>query len=272
MSNGERHYELLPLTTWQKIRQILTLVGAIIAAITGSTAVSKQGCQGPPNSPPATSPATPPPPSKPEDPPLPSKPDNPPEDAIVQIQFGNAGCSASAIWPPNPDGRVQFMTAAHCLIGQPKEGIAILRDGRRIRVISQGRWDTPDIGWLVSELPVAKVPMVILATKIPPVGTKVFHVGFGIDKPGNREEGTVQSGENARGQIEFDISVSSGDSGGGICFTAAGEVLSPVCCTTNPSGRGRVWGASPLQAQKVRPLPVPVLDEWTPIAIPVIMP
>lgn len=193
-------------------------------------------------------------------------------NALVQIQFGGAGCTATFVWPQLPDGRWQAMTAAHCVKGQPSSGVAVLKDGRRLRMVVQGHWDEPDVAWLITELPVESVPYAMLAKADGEPGDKIWHAGYGTDRPGNREEGTVTTRSNPQGQCEYELSVSHGDSGGGIALNSNGEVLSPVCCTTAIARKGRVWGCSPVIARKFRPLPTPAFEEWTPIDIPLRMP
>lgn len=43
----------------------------------------------------------------------------------------------------------------------------------------------------------------------------------------------------------FSLSVSPGDSGGGICVDGSGRLISPVCCTTHLAAVGQVYGARP---------------------------
>jgi len=272
MKDDSQFVEVLPLTTWQRIRQILTVIAAVIAAITGSTAVSLQGCRQPPSSPPATSPSSPPTtsPEAPGPDSLKVPPD--PVNAVCRIQLGNAGCSATVIGPRLPDGRWQLLTASHCVEGQPRNGIAVFRNGLSIRVVVQGNWKEPDVAWLVTELPIEKLPYTVLADAPPNVGDKVYHCGFGVDVPGNVEHGTVVNPDNGQGQTQYRLSVSSGDSGGGIALNEKGQVLSPVCCTTAKGRVADVWGGTVTQCRKLRPLPSPVLEEWTPIEIPIRMP
>lgn len=255
-----------------KLGRLFLTLGTLIAALTGTATVSMLRCNGNPIPPPSTAPT--PPPSTAPTPPPGSDPIPKPDtlQALCQIQFGNAGCTATFIYPQLPDGRMQLMTAAHCVKGQPTQGVAVLKDGRRLRIVVQGHWDEPDVAWLITELPVQGVPYAILAKADAAPGERIWHAGYGTDKPGNREEGTVNAKANAQGQCEYTLSVSHGDSGGGISLNSSGEVLSPVCCTTSIGQKGRVWGCSPVIARQFRPLPTPVLEEWTPIPIPLRMP
>lgn len=255
-----------------KSRITRLLIAAILAALAGGGTVAFRGCGGstpPPSTAPASPPSTPPPLS----PPLPPFiPKFDPINAVCRIQFGNAGCSATVIGIPLPDGRRQLLTAAHCLRGQPTEGVAYFRDGRSVRIRQQGHWDGPDVGWLITDLPQPDLPYTLLSEVNPVAGQKVYHCGFGVDVPGNREDGTVVQPDNGQGQTQYRISVSSGDSGGGIAFDSNGHVLSPVCCTTAKGRVADVWGATVAECKRLRPGPVLTDDGWTPIEIPIRMP
>jgi len=176
-----------------------------------------------------------------------------PADAIGQIRFGNSGCSATVIGPIAPsDTYVDILTAAHCVqLGQT--GTMKLPNGTTLKVRCVSRSPIPDVAWLRAEKPAEGIPYLLLADVAPPPGTRVFHQGYGMDRPGNREEGEVSGFAQSRQQVQFRLSVSPGDSGGGIVTTESGLVISPVCCTTRLSGTGDVWGGSPAAAAAIRP-------------------
>jgi hypothetical protein len=88
-----------------------------------------------------------------------------------------------------------------------------------------------------------------VAESSPSVGTEIFHAGFGVHIPGNVERGSLVAMANAKGQLQYRLSVSKGDSGGGIAMTKEGKLLSPVCCTDALNQLGNVWGGSP---EKIR--------------------
>ena len=272
MNRNPQFAEVIPLTWAQTIRKWLTVACIILAALTGTTQVAQRGCQGTPSTSPTIPPSTSP--SKPVDPPGPDSLKTPSdyENAVCRIQFGNAGCTATVIGPRLPDGRWQLLTASHCVEGQPTNGVAVFRNGLSIRIIRQGNWQGPDICWCVTELPIEKLPYAVFPETPPKAGDKVKHCGFGVDRPGNTEFGEVVQPDNGAGQTQYSLNVSSGDSGGGIAFTEKGEVLSPVCCTTFKGRKADVWGGTVTMCKKLRPLPSPVLDEWTPIDIPIRMP
>lgn len=197
----------------------------------------------------------------------PAKPATDPLAAIARIQFGSAGCSATIIGPRRDDGRYAVLTANHCVAGKPTRGTMRLRDGRSIGLQIQATDPRADCCWCLTDATTETFPHALLAAATPPPGTRIWHAGYGVDVPGNREDGTLDDGPNADGQVRMTLSVSSGDSGGGICADADGRVISCVCCT---SARGRVasvWGASPEAIRKLLPGGL-VVDDWRPIDVP----
>jgi len=129
---------------------------------------------------------------------------------------------------------------------------------------------TSDHAWGATDASDANYPHALLADATPPVGTKIWHAGYGVDVPANREDGTITAGRDSNGQIRMRLSVSSGDSGGGIVIDSNGRVVSNVCCT---SGRGQmadVWGAS-VESMRAGQSDVAALDEWKPIEVPLRM-
>lgn len=209
-----------------------------------------------------------PPTSVPPQPPE-SKPD--PLNAIVRIARSGAGCSATIIGPRRADGRYWVLSAAHCCERVGERWQAKFRDGRTTGLVVTALNREADFAWLLTDVDTQIFPYALLAKEDPAPGAKVFHAGFGVHIPGNTETGEVTAGRNSEGQIEFRLSVSSGDSGGGICLTDKGEVVSPVCCTTRLSGVGRVWGASPVVALRGQAVAASV-DEWIPTQMPVRVP
>jgi hypothetical protein len=54
-------------------------------------------------------------------------------------------------------------------------------------------------------------------------------MGYGVDKPGNKETGHMVSGPDGNGQLRMNLSVSSGDSGSGTIRADTGELVAVVC-------------------------------------------
>lgn len=189
--------------------------------------------------------------------------------AIGRIQFGNAGCSATVIGPRRHDGRYLVLTANHCIAGQPRTGSMKLRNGDAfpIRVVNTD--PRADCCWCVTDVMDRELPFAYLAEKTPAVGTKCWHSGFGVDIPGNREDGEVATGVLPDGKVGMILSVSSGDSGGGILTDSEDRVFSCVCCTSGMARRARMYGAGAEAIRRAMPTN-DVLDDWTPLPIPIV--
>jgi hypothetical protein len=213
--------------------------------------------------------------------PVPPKPDPKPDpkpgdgkldpiNAIGRIRFGNAGCTATVIGPRRPDGRWDVLTAAHCVSGVGARGTLTLKDGRTLGLRVVAHHKTPDVAWCVTDDEIKDLPYALIAAKNPEPGTPVWHMGFGVDKPGNREDGTVAERENGQGQLRMILSVSSGDSGGGIFRADTNELVSVVCCTSGMAERVSMWGCSAEVAHRTRPKTTDDADKsWVPVPIPI---
>lgn len=223
-------------------------------------------------------PLPPPPPIIVEPPPAPPPPpDTPPTEpkpdalaAIVRISSGNTGCSATIIGPRRPDGRYWVLTAAHCVQATGQRWTMRFRDGRTVgaQVVNFNR--TADWCWMATDANNLTLPHALLAENTPAVGTKLWHAGFGVDVPGNREDGTLLAHADSNNQIRMRLSVSSGDSGGGIVIDGQGKIVSTVCCTTRRGAVADVWGASPESIRQGQRDTVD-LDQWNPIDVPLRM-
>jgi hypothetical protein len=124
------------------------------------------------------------------------------------------------------------------------------------------------VAWCVTDDEIADLPYALIAAKNPEPGTAIWHMGYGVDKPGNREDGTVDERENAQGQLRMSLSVSSGDSGGGIFRSDTNELISVVCCTSGMGRKVSMWGCSTEIAQKTRPRGAEADETWQPVPIP----
>ncbi len=206
------------------------------------------------------------------------------EESIVRLSMGNVGCTGTIIGPLSPsDRQIEILTAAHCIkVGAT--GKATLKDGRVLNFTCKTRDPASDAAWLVADHPGGDFPYLLLADRNPDDGEVVWHQGYGIDRPGNRESGLFKGSAANGQQCKFRLSVSPGDSGGGIILDSQSKVISPVCCTTRLAGTGDVFGAAPEFAAKIRPkraaseeepplywpvLPMPdVVSEWHPPLAP----
>ncbi len=238
---------------WRQI--VIAICAAVIAALGGGvTTVAWQGCDRRPQ------PEIPePPPPKPEPPPPPS-PD--PIQAIGKLALQGSFCSATVVGPRRPDGRWWIVSAAHCFggAGTGVKGTFITRAGSPTPVTCVGIDRTSDIAILATDERYESLAHVMVAENTPPPGTTIQHGGFGQHLPGNIEAGQVTQLPNQQGQVRYKLSVSPGDSGGGILMTVGGQLLSPVCCTTCLGCLGDVWGGSPERIRRMMTTPTDFID------------
>lgn len=223
--------------------------GLIVAALAALTAFMGAYIGNPPHvggTPGGTPPSQQQPPTA-----TPPQPASDPRSAIGKVSMSGGYCSATVVNGQNADGSYTLVCASHCFKQVGEECSFTLRDGRTVKATCIALDRTPDISILRTAPVSTTLPFIRVATKTPDVGSKVLQAGFGIDQPGNTEYGTVVNGPNSDGQVEYHLSVSPGDSGGGICLDSAGELLSPVCCTTNLGAPGSVWGGSPEQVNRM---------------------
>ena len=194
----------------------------------------------------------------PDKPPPDDKPD--PLNAIGKIAMQGGYCSGTVVGPRRSDGRWLIVSASHCFKRVGEDATFITRDGisRKITVIAIDR--KPDIAICSTDTGQGKMSFTYIADGTPPGGTAIWHAGFGQDRPANREDGKVIGGPDNNGQVQYELSVSPGDSGGGIVTDSDGHLLSPVCCTTNLAARGRVWGGSPEMIRRMIATPTDFID------------
>lgn len=173
------------------------------------------------------------------------------------------------IGPRRADGKWDVLTASHCTGGPGSRGTFTLKDGRTLAVTVAARNADADLTWLATDAAADDIPFATLAAKNPPVGTDVWHMGYGIDKPGNREDGRITGAETTDGQLPMELSVSSGDSGGGIFRADTDELVAVVCCTTERGRKALMFGGSAERAARLRPVAKTDADAWEPLPIPV---
>lgn len=176
------------------------------------------------------------------------------KQAIGKLVIGNTGCTGTVIGPvKDTDEDILVLTAAHC-IRQGESGVMTLPSGQVVSIKCVNRSPGPDFAWCRGKRPDGRIFYAVLSKEKPRPDARVWHAGYGIDKPGNMEEGTFVGESQDGTQYQYHLSVSSGDSGGAIVEKSTGKVLSPVCCTTTRGSLGKVWGASPIKAAAERPV------------------
>jgi len=154
-------------------------------------------------------------------------------------------------------------------VGQ--KGHMILADGKRIAITADIVDRQGDVAWCITDLPTDDMTYGVLAPDDPTGLISVWHAGFGVDRPGNRENGTFSGLPAVDGKFQYRLSVSSGDSGGPIVWTGKDWILSPVCCTSIRGQVGDVFGGSPARCRALRPLhKADAPAGWIPSVIPLI--
>lgn len=173
--------------------------------------------------------------------------------ALCKLRVGSSGCTATVIGPRREDGRWDILTAAHCITGPAMTGTITDSAGKSHRVVRTARDTRADICWLRTVESADLPAYAELSKEIPAVGVKIWHAGFGIDTPGNLERGTVYAAPNSDKQLPMRLSVSSGDSGGGIFREDNNELVANVCCTMSRGAMAPVWGGTSVRASELRP-------------------
>lgn len=172
-----------------------------------------------------------------------------PEGARARIVFGRSGCTATVIHPRRPDGKWDLLTAAHCVTGVGQQGTATMASGKKLGVKVSAFDKDSDLAWLVTDDATLELPAAFLAKKLPAGGARIWHMGYGVDKPGNRESGTYVGPSKYEGMIRVDISMSSGDSGSSFFLESTGESIGTMYGTIGGLGHGgscvKAWSLRP---------------------------
>ncbi len=170
--------------------------------------------------------------------------------ALCRLLVGSSG---TIIGPRRGDGRWDVLTAHHCCPAPGLRGQIVTSSGKKLGVKRVVADSNADLCWMVTDDSVDDLPFALLAATVPDVGVNVWHAGFGVDKPGNLETGKVVYKANRRGQLGMMLSVSHGDSGGGIFRADTDELVSAVCCTSSIDRKGVMSGGTSVDAIKLRP-------------------
>lgn len=196
-------------------------------------------------------PPAPPPVPQPMPPAVPADPAG--RKSVVKFYISNVMCSSTPILPVRADGRWDILTAAHCWQHGAADPHVLAADGTKYAVDLVVKDDAGDVAWCRTRAAAPKLVGSPLATAAPDPGRVVYHCGYGQDKPGNVEAGTVLGIRTASGQTAFRLSVSHGDSGGGIFDAASGEVVACVSSSTGIAQYTTMFGGSCVAAGRIRP-------------------
>lgn len=178
-------------------------------------------------------------PVPPHVPPVKPLPKADPLGAMIKVRHGNAFCSGVHLGDVMKSGHSYYITAAHCtgVLGSGVEVEMLTKQRITCRVVSR---DTKADISICRYTAVVDYPFAVVHNALPEVGSKVWHKGYGVDRPGSLEKGEVTQADDSRKQTTFRLSVSNGDSGAPIYLEATGEIVGVVCC----SGNGRMYGGN----------------------------
>jgi len=168
-----------------------------------------------PSPPPVVMPVVPPP-----APPAMPLPRVDPEGSVVRIP----GCTATVIGPSPKPGYQFVLSAAHCTRPRQLLKVTHLRSGRVYDGFVYRHDSSRDLALIVLKTP-DLLDYAAVALTPPAEGTRVWHRGHGVDRPGNREDGVVIRSGADGSFCRLQISVSSGDSGSGFFRSDTGELV-----------------------------------------------
>lgn len=160
-----------------------------------------------------------------------------PWNALGQIRIDNIGCTGTVMDQGAKGGSYYVMCAYHCIRNTSGVGTMVLRRGEKLSLTLLGGDQRADLS-VLKGVGQGNLPMAKMADGEPAPGVKIWHGGWGIVTPGQKETGSVVGGPDSNGQIEMAMPASSGDSGGGIFREDNGAWVSAVCC----GGGNRLWG------------------------------
>lgn len=158
--------------------------------------------------------------------------------ATARISFGNSGCSATILPYGSREAHWYGLTAAHCVSEVGQYGRVTLRGGKTYTATVVAIDRQIDLALFLIRT-ADTLPSAQLA-KVPPTkGTPIWHAGWGVDRPGNIERGSVVTQADAYRWSRYRISPSSGDSGAGLFQESDGRLIGVL----SASGGGYTLGA-----------------------------
>ena len=163
----------------------------------------------------------------------------------VRFNSGHLAGSATIIGPRRADGRFGILTAAHCIPEGQALGSITTRDGRTGAVRLDRLERSRDWAWCETIDTALELPYAKLSTAAAVPGSRVWHSGFGFDRPGNVEVGKILSAGPMLGRVRVLLNVSSGDSGAGVFLCDGGELVAVVSSTARTGALAEVTGADP---------------------------
>lgn len=164
-----------------------------------------------------------------------------PARAAVQIHSEGSGCSGTLV---RLDASEQYwlLTCAHC-VRRNGQRVDIRGDNFQLQGVVERANRAHDICLVRVNEQSRKYPVAKIAETPPARGAALWHKGYGMDRPGNVERGTVLRPGDSAWACWYTTRLSSGDSGSGQFTEATGELVALGAW----AGRGENGGASLLQ-------------------------
>lgn len=199
----------------------------------------------------------PPPQFHPAPPTTPSPP--PPENethartraATVAVLQAHASGTGTNIDDPDDPNRDYVVTANH-VVDRTNEPVTITdAEGRKSRGRVIARDKDADLALIQVEPPRPNRTVATIAAAPKPIGTAIYHHAHGMHRPQNLETGTVRTTYRTDGQDTFTLSVSAGDSGGGIFDAETGELVAVIAATTAKNRDAIVFAGNALRIHQL---------------------
>lgn len=149
------------------------------------------------------------------------------------------GCSGTLI-RLDRSNKYYLLTAAHC-VGRRETKLWHGKDEYPMRLLEADK--KRDIALYLVGYTGYNLPVARLAKTSPKRGDRVWHHGYGTDRPGNIEHGKILEPGSLRQACWYTTSLSPGDSGSGQFLEETGELVA----LGNWGGGGRQGGPSIVQ-------------------------
>lgn len=159
----------------------------------------------------------------------------------MQIRAGNSGCSGTLFRMDSSD-QYWLLTCGHC-VHRNGETVYIRGDTFQLTGVVERFNRQIDICLVRVNERGRQWPVAKIAETPPARGDRVWHHGFGVDRPGNIERGQITTVGDSRWACWYTTALSSGDSGSGQFLESNGELVALGAWGDRP----RFGGASLLQ-------------------------
>lgn len=128
---------------------------------------------------------------------------------------GSGNCSITVIGPRASDGYYYALFSRHCCRSRTTGFSVTVAHLKDHPAEIYARWADADIA-LIRFKSDQDVPHALLSSSPPQKGDKVWHKGYGVNRPGNIESGKVLSVGSVSNAMSHTVLLSGGDSGSGL--------------------------------------------------------